>query len=73
MKGIEFSYYSLYLKLYLQDEGDERADDENFINERSEAAVADFERSRRYGMSVHDSQEVAMKTLMEGFLDDQQP
>lgn len=63
---IEFSYFSLSLKSYFQDVGDERANDAAFINERAALAEEAFEERRRDGMTVDQAQELAMAVLMEG-------
>jgi len=63
---IEFSYFSLSLKNYLQDVGDERADDIAFINELAALAEETFEERRRDGLTVDQAQELAMAVLMEG-------
>ena len=61
---IEFSYFSLYLKGHLQDIGDSRADDADFINESAERAEIEFEDSRRSGLTVDQAQERAMSVLI---------
>lgn len=63
---IEFSYFSLYLKGHLQDIGDSRADDADFINESAERAEIEFEESRRDGLTVDQAQEKAMSVLLSG-------
>jgi len=63
---IEFSYFSLYLKRHLQDIGDSRADDVEFISEYAERAEIEFEESRRDGNTVFDAQEKAMSVLVSG-------
>lgn len=63
---IEFSYFSLYLKRHLQDIGDSRADDADFINESAERAEIEFEESRREGLTVDQAQEKAMSVLVSG-------
>lgn len=62
----DLNYYALYLKKYLRDEEDPRANDEAFISERAESAAAHFEECRLQGMSVDQAQESAMSILMEG-------
>lgn len=62
----DLNYYALYLKKYLRDEDDPRANDEAFISERAESAAAHFEECRLQGMSVDQAQESAMSILMEG-------
>lgn len=63
---IEFSYYSLFLKKHLQDIGDSRADDAEFISEYAERAEIEFEESRRDGNTVFAAQEKAMSVLVSG-------
>lgn len=65
MEKLEFSYFNLYLKKYLKDIGDPRANDNAFINARGDLAAAEAERSRRDGMTVDQAQERAMKVLMQ--------
>lgn len=67
MRRIEFDYYGLYLRKYLQDENDPRQTDDDFINSRAEAAAEEFELASREGMSVDVSQERAIAVLMDGF------
>ena len=67
---LEFNYFTLYLKKYLRDEGDPRADDVAFLNERGERAGIEAERCRKEGMTVDQSIEVGIHVLMSG-LDDQ--
>lgn len=62
----DLNYYALYLKKYLRDEEDPRANDEAFISERAESAATHFEECRLQGMSVDQAQESAMSILMEG-------
>lgn len=62
----DLNYYALYLKKYLRDEEDPRANDEAFISERAESAAAHFEECRLQGMSVDQAQESAISILMEG-------
>lgn len=66
MSHLDFSYYTLYLKKYLTEENDPRAMDNDFINERADAAAAHFEECRLQGMSVDQAQECAMKVLIHG-------
>ena len=63
---IEFSYFSLYLKGHLQDIGDSRADDAEFINEYTERAEVEWEECRRNGLTVDQAQERAMSVLTSG-------
>lgn len=62
----DLNYYALYLKRYLRDEEDPRANDEEFISGRADAAAAHFEECRLQGMSVNQAQESAISILMEG-------
>lgn len=65
----EMTYYKLYLKNYLREQNDVRADDDDFISSRSDWAEEVYEQSRREGLAVWQAQERAMRTLME-LLDD---
>lgn len=58
------NYYALYLKRYLVEQEDSRANDEEFINGRADAAAAHFEECRLQGMSVDQAQESAISLLM---------
>ena len=62
-----FSKWSMLLKQYLQDIGDERQNDVEFINGRVDIAAAACEDARRQGMTVDQAMEVAHAALMEGF------
>lgn len=62
----DLNYYALYLKKYLRDEEDPRANDEEFISGRADAAAANFEECRLQGMSVDQAQECAIKVLTHG-------
>jgi hypothetical protein len=64
---MDFSYYNFYLKRYLQEVNDPRADDEEFIDARAELASQEFEDMRRAGGSVVVAQESAMGILLDGF------
>ena len=59
----DLNYYALYLKRYLVEQEDPRANDEEFIDERAENAAAHFEECRLQGMSVDQAQECAIKVL----------
>lgn len=61
----DLNYYALYLRHYLTDEDDPRANDEDFINGRADTAAAHFEECRLQGMSVDQAQECAMKVLLD--------
>ena len=63
------NYYKLYLKNYLREQDDLRADDDEFISSRSDRAEDVFEKGRREGLAVLQAQERAMRTLVED-LDD---
>lgn len=63
------TYYKLYLKNYLREQNDVRADDDDFISSRSDWAEEVYEQSRREGLAVWQAQERAMRTLTE-HLDD---
>ena len=65
-RKIEFSYYGLYLQMYLKDIGDPRQDDVDFIDARADAAADEFDSVRRSGATVYQSQEYAMHVLLEG-------
>lgn len=61
---IDLSYFTLYLKKHLQDIGDSRADDSQFINERGDLASIEFEERRRNGLTVDQAMECAMALLV---------
>ena len=63
----ELSYYRLYLLRFLKEQEDERANDDEFIDARADAAEIEYEERRRDGMSVFEAQECAMAVLLEGF------
>lgn len=62
----ELDYYSLYLRNYLSEEEDLRANDKEFIDGRADAAAAHFEECRLQGMFVDQAQECAIKVLIHG-------
>lgn len=64
---LSFSMWSMQLKQHLQDIGDERQNDVEFINGRVDSAAASFEDARHQGMDPNQALEVAHATLMEGF------
>lgn len=66
MKKLNFNYFSLYLKKYLSDEGDPRADDVALLNEHGDVAVTALEDARRNGATVNQAEEEAMAVLMDG-------
>lgn len=65
-KQNDLNYYALYLRKYLTEEEDPRANDKEFVNGRADAAAAHFEECRLLGMSVDQAQECAMKVLTHG-------
>ena len=62
----KFSYYGLYLRKYLKDAGSPLQHDEEFINERTGQAEAEYENTRRDGLTVDQAQERAMSVLISG-------
>lgn len=63
----DISYYRLYLKRYLMDEGDPRKDDNAFIDARVELAAATMEERRlQESLTVDQAEELAIAVLMEG-------
>lgn len=63
----ELSYYRLYLLRFLKEQEDERANDDEFIDARADAAEIEYEERRRDGLTVNQAQELAMAVLLEGF------
>lgn len=63
---IELSYYRLYLLRFLKEQEDERANDDEFIDARADAAEIEYEERRRDGLTVDQAQECAMAVLLEG-------
>lgn len=63
----ELSYYRLYLLRFLKEQEDERANDDEFIDARTDAAEKEYEDRRRDGLTVDQAQELAMAVLLEGF------
>ncbi len=63
----ELSYYRLYLLRFLKEQEDERANDDEFIDARTDAAEIEYEERRRDGLTVDQAQECAMTVLLEGF------
>lgn len=63
----ELSYYRLYLLRFLKEQEDERANDDEFIDSRADAAEIEYEERRRDGLTVDQAQELAMAVLLEGF------
>lgn len=60
----DLNYYALYLRNYLTEEEDPRANDTEFISQRSDAAAAEYETRRLEGMNVNQAQECAMSVLL---------
>ena len=60
----DLNYYALYLRRYLTEEEDPRANDTEFISQRSDAAAAEYETRRLEGMTVEQAQECAMSVLL---------
>lgn len=60
----DLNYYALYLRNYLTEEEDPRANDTEFICQRSDAAAAEYEIRRLEGMNVNQAQECAMSVLL---------
>lgn len=67
MSKIEFQYTRLYLKKYLVDNDDPKAEDANFINSRGAEAEKTYEKAFLSGLTPNQAREVAMNVLMEGF------
>jgi hypothetical protein len=63
----ELSYYRLYLLRFLKEQEDERANDDEFIDARADAAEIEYEERRRDGLTVDQAHECAMAVLLEGF------
>ncbi len=62
----DISYYRLYLKRYLMDEGDPRKDDNVFIDARAELAAATMEERRlQESLTVDQAEELAIAVLTE--------
>ena len=62
----ELSYYRLYLLRFLKEQEDERANNDEFIDARTDAAEIEYEERRRDGLTVDQAQECAMAVLLEG-------
>ena len=63
----DISYFALYLKKHLTDEGDPRRDDDAFIDARAELAAATMEETRlKENLTVNQAEERAMAVLMDG-------
>lgn len=60
----DLNFYALYLRRYLTEEEDPRANDTEFISQRSDAAAAEYETRRLEGMNVNQAQECAMCVLL---------
>lgn len=63
MTNKEMTYYRLYLKDYLLQQGDSRANDDDFINDRSDKAEEVYEQGRHEGLAVWQAHERAIHTL----------
>lgn len=61
----DLNYYALYLRNYLIEEEDPRANDKEFIDGRADAAAAEYETRRLEGMNVNQAQECATKVLLD--------
>lgn len=61
---LEFSSFALTLKKYLMDNDDERQDDHEWINARSDAAAGEYEAARLQGCTVDEAFERANEVLM---------
>lgn len=66
MTNMEMTYYRLYLKDYLRQQDDPRADDEEFVQSRCDRAEEVYEQGRRDGLAVWQAQERAIRTLTVG-------
>ena len=62
----DFSYYGLYLLVYLRTNRFEQATDETFIRERADRAAETYEQARLEGYTTAGAQELAMNILLEG-------
>ncbi len=60
------TYYRLYLKDFLRQQNDPRADDDEFIRARSDRAEEAYEQGRREGLAMWQAQERAIRTLTTG-------
>lgn len=67
MGKVEFQYTRLYLKKYLVDNDDPRADNADFINSRGAEAEEAYEKAFLSGLTPNQAREVAINVLMEGF------
>ena len=66
----ELSYYRLYLLRFLKEQEDERANDDEFIDARADAAEIEYEERRLDGLTVDQAQECAMAVLVAGISED---
>ena len=66
----ELSYYRLYLLRFLKEQEDERANDDEFIDARADAAEIEYEERRRDGLTVDQAQECAIAVLVAGISED---
>ena len=60
----EISYYRLYLQRLLKEWDEENRVSEDFLDERADAAEAEYEDARRDGLTVDQAQERAMAVLL---------
>lgn len=65
----EISYYRLYLQRLLKEWGEENRVSEDFLDERADAAEAEYEDARRDGLTVDQAQERAMAVLLDDMPD----
>ena len=66
MAKLDFNSWGLQLKEYLKETNDSRKDDNEFINERGDAAAGEFEAARREGCNESQALERAHHVLMAG-------
>ena len=66
MANKEMTYYRLYLKDFLWQQDDPRAEDEEFVQSRCDRAEEVYEQGRREGLAVWQAQERAIRTLTVG-------
>ena len=65
----EISYYRLYLQRLLKEWDEENRVSEDFLDERADAAEAEYEDARRDGLTVDQAQERAMAVLLDDMPD----
>lgn len=66
MANKEMTYYRLYLKDFLRQQDDPRAEDEEFVQSRCDRAEEVYEQGRCEGLAVWQAQERAIRTLTVG-------